>query len=92
MANRPFTYFRQAFPEPNPFGGTMKAKVLVPVDRNTALEAIRALDAMGAALAEYESRMPKTLRRQYRDARRDLLDAVGIAAFTNGIDGLAAFD
>ena len=67
----------------------MKAKVLVPVDRNAALEAIRALDALGDALREYEPRLPKTLRRQYKDARRDLLDAVGLAAFTHGIDGLA---
>lgn len=68
----------------------MKAKVLVPIDRNAALEAIRALDALGAALHEHQPRLPKTLRRQYEDARRDLLDAAGIAAFTNGIDGRAA--
>lgn len=70
----------------------MKAKVLVPVDRNAALEAIRALDALRAALREYEPRLPKTLRRQVRDARRDLMDAIGIAAFSHGIDTLAAFD
>jgi hypothetical protein len=63
----------------------MKAKVLVPVDRNAALEAIRALDALRDALREYEAHWPKALKRQYRDARRDLLDAVGIAAFHNGI-------
>jgi len=70
----------------------MKAKVLVPVDRNAALEAIRALDALREALSEYEPRLPKTLRRQVKDARRDLMHAVGIAAFTHGIDGLAALD
>jgi hypothetical protein len=86
MANGPFTSFGQTLLKPNPFGGTMKAKVLVPVDRNAALEAIRALDALGDALRAYEARWPKSLKRQVRDARRDLLDAVGIAAFTNGID------
>ncbi len=55
MANRLFTSFRHDSPTPNPFGGTMKAKVLVPADRNTALEAIRALDALGAALSEYHN-------------------------------------
>ena len=66
----------------------MKAKVLVPVDRNTALEAIRALDALGAALSEHDRNLPKALRRQYMDARRDLVDAVGLAAFTTGLAAL----
>ncbi|MBL6938777.1 MAG: hypothetical protein ISS15_09425 [Alphaproteobacteria bacterium] len=73
----------------------MKAKVMVHVDRDAALEAIRALDALREAMREYEAHWPKALKRQVRDARRDLLDAVGYAAFINGIDnidGLAARD
>ncbi|MEJ0028190.1 MAG: hypothetical protein WDN01_19350 [Rhizomicrobium sp.] len=61
----------------------MKAKVLVPVDRDAAVEAIRALDALGDALRE--TGWPKKLKRQYRQARRDLVDAIGYAALFAGI-------
>ncbi len=63
----------------------MKAKIRVHVDRDAALQAIRTLDALGGALRELKPDWPKHLRRQYRDARRELIDAVGIAASTAGI-------
>ena len=46
----------------------MKAKVLIQVDRNEALEAIRALDDMSTALQVYEPRWPKQLKRRYAKA------------------------
>ena len=68
----------------------MKAKVLVPVDRDAAVEAIRALDALGDALRE--TGWPKKLKRQYKDARRDLVDAIGYAALFAGISENAVID
>jgi hypothetical protein len=65
----------------------MKAKVLVHVERNTALEAIRALDALGEALDE--SGWPKKLKRTYRDARAGLIEAVGYAALFGGLNEIA---
>jgi hypothetical protein len=69
----------------------MKAKVLVQVDRDSALEAIRTLDALGVALLEHERDWPKKLRRRYREARANLVDAIGWAAQANGVD-LAVLD
>ncbi|MBS0472326.1 MAG: hypothetical protein JSR60_14735 [Proteobacteria bacterium] len=66
----------------------MKAKVLVNVEREAALEAIRALDALGDALAE--SGWPKKLKRTYRDARAGLIEAVGYAALLNGLSEIPA--
>jgi len=62
----------------------MKAKVLIRVDRNAALQAIRALDAMGEALLRHEPRWPKRLKRSYKEARRDLIRAAGSAASNHG--------
>lgn len=70
----------------------MKAKILVSVDRDAALEAIRTLDALGVALLEYETRRPKKLRSRYQEARRDLVRAVGCRAHTSGVADLALFD
>ncbi len=68
----------------------MKAKVLVPLDRDAAVEAIRALDALGEALRDIG--WPKKLKRQYKDARRELVDAIGYAALFNGISDTAVID
>jgi hypothetical protein len=68
----------------------MKAKVLVPLDRDAAIEAIRALDALGEALRD--SGWPRKLKRQYRHARRDLVDAIGHAALFSGIAEQAVVD
>jgi hypothetical protein len=62
----------------------MKAKVLVSVERNAALDAIRTLDALGAALHEHDRRWPKQLKRQYKRTRQDLAQAVGWLAL--GVD------
>ena len=70
----------------------MKAKVLVSVDRDAAVEAIRTLDALGDALREFEPNWPKKLRRKYKDARRDLVHAIGYAALFTGISDHAAID
>ena len=55
----------------------MKAKILVQVERDAALEALRTLDAMSAALKQHEPRWPKRLKRQYRQARQELVRAIG---------------
>jgi hypothetical protein len=67
----------------------MRAKVLVQVDRNSALEAIRTLDAMGSALLAHERELPKKLRRRYKDVRRDLVRALGFTAHSSGVADLA---
>ena len=63
----------------------MKAKVLVRVERDVALEAIRMLDDFGVALLEHEDRLPKRLRNRYKDVRRNLLDSLGFWAFCSGV-------
>ncbi|HUO88475.1 MAG TPA: hypothetical protein VMU08_04815 [Rhizomicrobium sp.] len=63
----------------------MKARVLIHVDREAALEAVRALDALGEALREHEPNWPKKLKRRYRNARRDLVQALGYAALISGV-------
>ena len=63
----------------------MKARVLIHVDREAALEAIRTLDALGEALREHEPNWPKNLKRRYRHARRDLVDALGYVALISGV-------
>lgn len=70
----------------------MKAKVLIRVDRDSALEAVRTLDALGEALLENDARWSKELRRRYRQARRDLVRAIGWAAQTTGVADLAVVD
>lgn len=62
----------------------MKAKVLVRVDRNAALDAIRTMDALVDALLNQKSEWPKKLKRQYKDVRRDLIRAAGSAADNHG--------
>ena len=63
----------------------MKAKIVVQVERETALNAIRTLDALGAALGEPDSRWPKELKRRYKDARKDLVSALGWWAQSHGL-------
>ncbi|MEI9887017.1 MAG: hypothetical protein WDN08_11060 [Rhizomicrobium sp.] len=70
----------------------MKAKICVQVDRDAALEAIRTLDALGDALREFEPNWPKKLKRKYKDARRELVDAIGYAANFSGISDCAVID
>jgi hypothetical protein len=70
----------------------MKAKVLVRVDRDAALEAIRTLDALGDALREHEPKWPKKLKRKFKEARRELVLAIGVAAHSTGVADLAVTD
>jgi hypothetical protein len=70
----------------------MKAKILVKVDRDTTLEAIRTLDALSSALQDHEPHWPKKLKRQYEKARQDLVRAAGLWAQSNGLAEIAAFD
>jgi hypothetical protein len=63
----------------------MKAKVLVKVEREAALEAIRTLDALGAALGEDSARWPKRLKRRYKQARSELVTALGWWAQNHGL-------
>jgi hypothetical protein len=67
----------------------MKARILVKVERDAALEAIRALDAFGAALHEHERHWPKHLKRQYKQARHELVCAVGWRALGRDAGKLA---
>jgi hypothetical protein len=67
----------------------MKARILVRVERGAALEAIRALDALGAALHEHEQHWPKHLKRQYKQARHELVRAVGWRALASDAGKLA---
>jgi hypothetical protein len=59
----------------------MKARILVRVEREAALDAIRTLDALGAALREHDAHWPKQLKRQYKQARLELARAVGWRAY-----------
>ncbi len=70
----------------------MKAKIRVHVDRDAALEAIRALDAFGDMLREADLDWPKSLKRKYKDARRELVHAIGYAANFAGIADHAVID
>lgn len=70
----------------------MRAKVLIRVDRNAALEAIRTLDALGTALLAHETALPKDLRRRYKGVRRDLVRALGWTAHSAGLADLAVVD
>jgi hypothetical protein len=63
----------------------MRAKVLVNMDRQAALNAIRVLDA----LAGQDSGWPKKLRRKYVAARQELADAIGQWGLYNGIEQLS---
>jgi hypothetical protein len=63
----------------------MAVKVLVSVDREAALEAVQALDALAIALSENEARWPKKLKARTRQAREKLVRAIGIRAFTAGL-------
>jgi hypothetical protein len=85
MANGPFTNLCQASQAGIGRNDAMKAKVLIHVDREAALEAIRTLDALGEALLEAEHDWPKKLKRKYRHARRDLVHAIGYAALFAGV-------
>ena len=64
----------------------MRAKVLVSVDRQAALNAILALDALSGALDE--TSWPKKLRRKYVEARNELAEAIGQFGFCHGISEL----
>ena len=61
----------------------MRAKVLVHVDRQAALNAIRVLDAMA------EQDWPKKLRKKYAEARQDLAEAIGVWGLYNGVAELS---
>jgi hypothetical protein len=63
----------------------MKAKIVVQVERDAALEAIRTLDALGAALKESEARWPKRLKRRYKQARTQLVESLGWWARSHGL-------
>jgi len=63
----------------------MKASILVRVDRDAAIAAIRTLDAFGEALLKHEPRLPRKLQRQYREARKTLIRAAGAAARSHGL-------
>ena len=70
----------------------MKAKVLVRLDREIALDAIRALDALGGALLAHDAELPKTLKKQLRSARRELVRAIGWQAHYMDLADRAAFE
>jgi len=70
----------------------MKAKILVRVDRHTAVEAIRTLDPLSADLQTHEPRWSKRLRRQYEQTRHDLVRAAGWWAHCNGVADLIVID
>ena len=70
----------------------MRAKVLVQVDRDQAIEAIRALDELSTALRAHEAQWPKRLKRRYAKARHSLVHAAGWRAYCNGIADMAAQD
>jgi hypothetical protein len=70
----------------------MKAKVLVRVERDAALEAIRTLDALSIALLAHEHRWPKRLKRQYERVRTRLVSAAGLLAQLNELGDQAVFD
>jgi hypothetical protein len=63
----------------------MKAKVLIRVERDAALDAIRTLDALGTALKQRDPRWPKQLRRRYEKTRHDLVRATGWWAEFNAL-------
>jgi hypothetical protein len=63
----------------------MRAKVLVNVDRQAALNAIRVLDA----LAEQDSAWSKKLRKKYVEARQQLAGAIGQWGLYNGVEQLS---
>jgi hypothetical protein len=67
----------------------MRAKVLVQVDREAALHAIQALDALSGALNDQDAGWPKKLRKRYVAARQELADAIGLWAFCNGVAELS---
>jgi hypothetical protein len=62
----------------------MRVKVLVNVDRQAALNAILALDALSNAQTSW----PKKLRRKYVEARNELAEAIGQFGFCHGISQL----
>jgi hypothetical protein len=70
----------------------MAVKVLVSVDREAALQAVQALDALSTALLENEAHWPRKLKTKYKHARTTLVRAIGIRAFTAGIADEYAFE
>ena len=70
----------------------MKAKILVRVDRDDAMEAILTLDALSTALQAHESQWPKRLRRRYKKTRHTLIRATGLRAYCSGISEATALD
>jgi hypothetical protein len=67
----------------------MRAKVVVKVDRDTAVEAILTLDALTEALHNGKPKLSKALRRRYKLARVELVQAVGFWAQCNGVSDAA---
>ena len=70
----------------------MKAKILVRVERDAALEAIRTLDALRNELQTHERHCPKKLRRRYEKTRLSLVRAAGWWAQSNEIADMASID
>jgi hypothetical protein len=69
----------------------MAVRVLVRVDRKAALKAILALDAMSDELIARRAPWPKRLKRKYKEARHELLAAIGHFAFCAGLPDTAPF-
>jgi hypothetical protein len=63
----------------------MKAKVLVRVDREAALAALHALDALSAACRDDHPKQWQMLKPSCRQARRGLLNAIGYLADLHGL-------
>jgi len=70
----------------------MAVRVLVSVDREAALEAVQALDALSTALLAHEAHWPKKLKSRTRHAREQLIRAIGIRAFTAGVVDSCVFE
>jgi hypothetical protein len=67
----------------------MKAEVIVKVNRDAAVEAILTLDALTEALYNGQPKLSKALRRRYKQARVELVHAVGFWAQCIGVDDSA---
>ena len=60
---------------------TVAVKGLVQVARKAALKAVMAFDKMGGGLNARQAHRPKRLKRKYKEARHELLAAIGHMEF-----------